>query len=97
MGQAANSNRQASLDEKKRRAAGRTTESKVLNPLRDDATEAPAKGRTGGAFGKRERANPNGGNLAAGNGGGGGYNTRDNASPQNVGTSTRPARKRGKV
>jgi hypothetical protein len=95
MGQRANSNRNANLDEKKRRAAGRSTESKALNPLRDDRLEPPAKGRTGGASGRSGKANPRGGNLAAGNGGGGGYNTRNNSAPINVGRSTKRARKRG--
>ena len=48
MGQAANSHRNASLDEKKVRAAGRNTERKAI---REAIDPPPAKGATGGAFG----------------------------------------------
>ena len=47
MGQAANSNRNASLDDKKTRAAGRSTERGEIRK----AVAPPTKGQTGGAFG----------------------------------------------
>jgi hypothetical protein len=84
MGQAANSHRRASLDEKKRRAAGRSTEAKSLNPLRDEALDPPAKDKTGGAFGRSAKINPGGGNA-----------TRQKARIAGTGRSTKPARKRG--
>jgi hypothetical protein len=86
MGQAANSGRNASLDEKKRRAAGRSTGSKILNPLRDDALEVPAKGQTGGAFGSAGRSGPTGG--------GGQDDTLNALGALGVGPSTRRTRKR---
>ena len=54
MGQAANSNRNASLDDKKQRAAGRTGEGSAI---RKAVEPPPAKGRTGGAFGTDGRPN----------------------------------------
>ena len=48
MGQAANSHRNASLDEKKLRAAGRNDGRKAI---REAVDPPPAKGDTGGAFG----------------------------------------------
>lgn len=79
MGQRANSKRNATLDDKKRRAAGRSGEAK-----QSDRMERPAKGRTGGASG-RGKANPMGE---------GGNATRQNARVASVGRSTRPAKKR---
>src|SRR6476661_6639090 len=48
MGQAANSNRNASLDDRKTRAAGRNTDRKAI---REAVNPPPMKGNTGGAFG----------------------------------------------
>jgi hypothetical protein len=72
MGQRANSNRNASLDDQKRRNAGRSGGGKSPNPLRDDRAEQPAKGKTAGAFGKGGKANRTAGGLEGGGGGGGG-------------------------
>ena len=52
MGQAANSNRNASLDDKKIRAAGRATERGEIRK----AVNTPMKGQTGGAFGSGGKA-----------------------------------------
>lgn len=53
MGQRANSGRNATLDEKKRRAAGRSKqESPQRRQVRDARSEDFAKGKTAGAFGK---------------------------------------------
>jgi hypothetical protein len=49
MGQAANSNRNASLDDQKIRAAGRNTDRKAIREAVDPPP--PMKGNTGGAFG----------------------------------------------
>jgi hypothetical protein len=54
MGQAANSNRNASLDSKKERAAGRSGE---RSSVRKAVQESTAKGATGGAFGAGGKAN----------------------------------------
>ena len=51
MGQEANSNRHASLNDKKLRAAGRE-QNQVIKQIRDREEEQFAKGKTGGAFGK---------------------------------------------
>ena len=48
MGQAADSNRNASLDDKKVRAAGRTGQRQAV---RDAVRPREMKGKTGGAFG----------------------------------------------
>ena len=54
MGQAANSNRNASLDDQKARAAGRNTERKAI---REAVNPPTMKGKTGGAFGAEGNAN----------------------------------------
>ena len=54
MGQAANSNRNASLDNKKSRAAGRTGGRQAV---REAVSPPPMKGKTGGAFGADDKAN----------------------------------------
>lgn len=84
MGQAANSNRRASLDDKKRRAAGRSTEAKSLNPRRDDALDQAAKGKTAGAFGRATKINASGGNA-----------TRQNTRITSTRRSTKAAKKPG--
>ena len=50
MGQQANSGRNASLDDKKLRAAGRNEQNPQLNPAKDPDLDVPAKGRTGGVW-----------------------------------------------
>ena len=98
MGQAANSNRQAELDEKKTRAAGRQGNARRME-IRDAGVEEFAKGKTSGAFGRQGKANPHTGSHTRGAGGGGGAPARPraaaNASKTPTGRSKRPARKRG--
>jgi hypothetical protein len=92
MGQEAqNRNRRASLDEKKERAAGRRN-----TRAQKAGREQPAKGKTGGAFGKHNVANPRSGNSTReGGGGGGGASTPAKASAAGgVGRSTKRTRKR---
>ena len=103
MGQAANNGgRQAKLDEKKTRAAGRTgrTGQNRRSEILDRASEQPAKGKTAGAFGKGGTANPRGrtGNTRGGGGGGGSMSRPKDAQiagKVKTGRSTRPARKGG--
>jgi hypothetical protein len=52
MGQAGNSNRRASLDDRKERAAGRRGERETV---KDAVKPRDMKGRTGGAFGADNR------------------------------------------
>jgi hypothetical protein len=95
MGQAANNGgRQAKLDEKKTRAAGRQPQA-VRKQVKDAFEEQPAKGKAGGAFGKNDRANRTNIGFTQGAGGGGGTPSRPYASPDKVGRSKRPARKGG--
>ena len=60
MGQRADSNRNAALDEQKSRAAGRrgrTGQNKAgQGQIREAAAPQPMKGKTGGAFGKAGEA-----------------------------------------
>lgn len=53
MGQAANSNRRASLDDQKQRAAGRSGEREMV---KDAVKPRDEKGKTGGAFGGGRQA-----------------------------------------
>ena len=103
MGQQANSGgRNAQLDEKKSRAAGRRGRTGQAAPPGADAVRAssgttPAKARRPAPFGRGGRSNAKG-NVAsegAGGGGGGGEPTPAAASHLTTGASTRPARKRG--
>ena len=98
MGQRANSNRRSNLDEKKTRAAGRT-ERDTRMQIRDAKVEQFAKGKTAGASGKSGTANRPTGGYTQGAGGGGGAGSRPRAAAiaakEDVGRSTRPARKRG--
>ena len=95
MGQSRNSGRQAQLDEKKRRAAGRNqTQGPDREAIRDAYSELPARGRTAGAFGKEGRTNPRGGQTAVASGGGGGATLPSRRTPVDVPRSRRPARKR---
>lgn len=57
MGQAANSNRRASLDDQKQRAAGRRNERETI---KDAVKPRDEKGRAGGAFGRGGKANRGG-------------------------------------
>ena len=101
MGQAANSGRQASLDEKKARAAGRRGKA-TRRQIKDSLDEQFAKGKTGGASGKHGRGGASqrrtaGNTQGAGGGGGAGSRPKDAAvaAKTKVSRSSRPARKRG--
>jgi hypothetical protein len=95
MGQAANSNRNASLDNKKERAAGRSGRTGERSSVRKAVEEPPMKGATGGAFGADGKANrmPAGFNRGGGGGGGTADPGRDEARNP-AGRSKRPVRKR---
>ncbi|HEV2292873.1 MAG TPA: hypothetical protein VGR35_03405 [Tepidisphaeraceae bacterium] len=91
--QAQNGGRRATLDDKKRRAAGRT---KQDSPERRAIKESVGlvkhqEGRAGGAFGKKGLANRRGMGGIGEAGGGGGADAK--SRHVNVGRSTRPARK----
>ena len=76
MGQAGNSNRNASLDNQKEHSAGRHGRTGQDAPGRAEIADAvepvPMKGETGGAFGRDGMANRKGGVGTQGGGGGGG-------------------------
>jgi hypothetical protein len=90
MGQRANSGRNAKLDEKKERAAGRQQNSPSRKAI-TDRQETPPAGGAFGREGKAKRRGNRGGTMITGDrsGSGGGRAT------ENIGRSTRPARKRG--
>lgn len=92
MGQAGNSNRKASLDDQKERAAGRRNEREMIKQA---VKPRDMKGRAGGAFGAEGKANRGGGvaSQGAGGGGGGPAPARDEVTRE-AGRSSRPARKR---
>ena len=90
MGQAANSNRNASLDDKKTRAAGRATE---RGEIRKAVAPPPMKGQTGGAFGAGKANRTPAGFNRGGGGGAAATPGRDEVRTP-AGRSTRPARKR---
>ena len=73
MGQQANSKRNASLDDHKRRAAGRNnTDSPERRAIKDSVGLDKTRGAAGGAFGKQGVANRRGtGGTGEGGGGGG--------------------------
>ena len=92
MGQAANSNRNASLDERKVRAAGRNDDRRAI---REAAATPPMKRQTGGAFGAGGKANRGPSRLTQGaRGGGAGAAAAKDEVRAEAGRSTRPARKR---
>lgn len=73
MGQANNNHRNASLDSHKRRAAGREGQhSPEVEAIKDAQAPLPAKGHTGGAFGKQGQAQRRPHAHTQGGGGGGG-------------------------
>lgn len=98
MGQRANSGRNASLDQKKDRMAGRGSRTGQAAPgrdaIKDSMSPAPMKGKTGGAHGRDNRANRKGGIESQGAGGGGGGPDPAASNHLSTGASTRPARKR---
>lgn len=83
MGQRANNNRNASLDDKKRRMAGREEKSPEVKAIHDFQKPELAKGHTGGAHG--EKTNRKGGGFTRGGGGGGGAPAPAKASHLTVG------------
>jgi hypothetical protein len=87
MGQRANSGRQASLDDKKERMAGRVEQNPQLNAALDPDNSVDAKGKTPGAFGKDDHAHRNQATEGSGSGGGGGMNSQAHDSPLNTGAS----------
>lgn len=92
--QAQNGGRNASLDSKKRRAAGRANEaSPERKAIKESVGIATHKGGAGGAFGKDGVANRRGTGGIGEGGGGGGADAKSRAV--DVGRSTKPARKRG--
>jgi len=96
MGQAANTGRNASLDQKKRRAAGRQkANAPEQQAIQDFQGPGIDKGKTGGAHGRAGKANPSGQiGAASGGGGAGSLSARAKASHLTTPRSTRPARKR---
>ena len=90
MGQRANSGRNASLDDKKKRAAGRSQNDEARAAITDRQATPPAAGAFG-REGKANRRGSRGGSMVTGDrsGSGGG------AASENIGRSTRPARKGG--
>jgi hypothetical protein len=92
MGQAGNSNRHASLDDQKERAAGRNNK---REQVKQAVLPRDMKGRTGGAFGAEGKAERGGGVVSQGaGGGGGGPSARRDEVTREAGRSTKPARKR---
>jgi len=94
MGQRANSGRNATLDEKKRRTAGRgNTNSPERGAIKDAAGVRSGKGPVRGAFGRDGVANREAsGAVKEGGGGGGGADSKSRVA--DVGRSKRPAKKR---
>ena len=89
MGQRANSGRNATLNDKKERAAGRQQNS----PSRQAITRRQHSQPVPGAFGKEGKANRGGGvgSFLTGDTSG----NRGGPADERMGRSTRPARKRG--
>jgi hypothetical protein len=96
MGQRANSGRNASLDQKKQRMAGRAnTNSPERAAIRDaSGVGAGPSGPIPGAFGRDGVANRRGSGAIKEGGGGGGRGAGSKSENANVGRSTRPAKKR---
>ena len=88
MGQRADSNRNAALDDQKSRAAGRrgrTGQNKAgQGQIRDAQAPHPAKGQTGGAFGKEGKAERRTHSHTGGGGGGGGAQSQAKAAAVNT-------------
>ena len=93
MGQEADSRRNASLDEKKERAAGRMGRTGQNAPGRDAIAEPPARS-AGGAFGADGKANREDTATSQGAGGGGGGPAPASANDFNTGAAKRGGRKR---
>lgn len=89
MGQAGNSNRHASLDDQKERAAGRNGERETIK----EAVNPRNKGQAGGAFGADGKANRAGGIASQGAGGGGGPAPARDEVTKEAGAPRKPVRK----
>jgi len=93
MGVGANSSRNKALNDRKRRAAGRqNTASPERKAILDAGGIAPAKGKAGGAFGKKGEANRP---AAGSHRGGGGGGASPNSDLIRVGRSSKRSRARG--
>ncbi|HEX8343056.1 MAG TPA: hypothetical protein VF624_19290 [Tepidisphaeraceae bacterium] len=75
MGTASGKNKTSALNDSKERAAGRGDQNPQLNPALDPDNTVPAKGETGGAFGREGHAHRNTDTTGGGGGGGGGQNS----------------------
>ncbi len=95
MGQREDSNRNAALDDEKTRSAGRRgrtgQQASTRESIKDAGTPGgvPAKGATGGAFGKEGKAERTVHSHSQGGGGGGGSQHNDKDAPADT-----PAKKR---
>lgn len=78
------STRNASLNDTKERAAGRQETDPQLNAALDPDNSVPAKGETGGAFGKDDHAHRNTSTGPGGGGGGGDANLPASGSAAGV-------------
>lgn len=97
MGQASNSGRNASLDDRKQRAAGRQEQNNPQQQEIDD-TVAPnyARGKTGGAFGEEETPSTGRGRgsiMTGGAGDGGASTTVSTQTPAETPRSDQPTRR----
>lgn len=94
--QAQNGGRRASLDDKKRRAAGRQKQNSPERRAIKDAVGITHGSATsvGGAHGRDGQTKRRGGVGRQGAGGGGGEPTEANSAPMNVGASSKRARRR---
>ncbi|HEX8521731.1 MAG TPA: hypothetical protein VF669_05695 [Tepidisphaeraceae bacterium] len=89
-----NRGRNAALDDKKARAAGRQQNDPVRAALGDRFDEKPTRGKTGGATGKAGKASRRTSVGMKGAGGGGNAMDSDHAAPMDTPPSKRRARKR---
>ena len=99
MSQSRNSGRNATLDQRKARAAGRQKQkSPEREAIRDWQRPVTMKGKTGGAGGRDGVANkPEGrSGFTRGGGGGGGASSPAKANNLTVGRSRKPAKKRAR-
>ena len=96
MGQQANNGgRRATLDEKKKRAAGRGQNTPEREAIKDSVGLTRGKNQpVAGAHGRGGQANRKGGVGTQGGGGGGGEPTESGAAPINVGAAAKRARRR---
>lgn len=79
------STRNASLNDAKERGAGRETQNPQLNAALDPDNTVPAKGETGGAFGRDGKANRRTAAITGGGSGGGDQVLPASGSAQGMG------------